>query len=66
MPKKLTIHLVLSTDGVCVSDSSTDSELWPVWLAIAEQPTKLRFNRKNTILSALFVDQKKTTVAVNN
>ena len=26
----ITINLVLSTAGVCVSDSLTESELWPV------------------------------------
>ena len=55
----ITINLVLSTDGVCVSDSSTESELWPVWLAIAHLPPKLRFSRKNICLASLFCGNKK-------
>ena len=55
----ITISLVLSTDGVCVSDSSTESELWPVWLAIAHLPPKLRFSRKNNCLASLICGNKK-------
>ena len=55
----ITINLVLSTDRVCVSDSITESELWPVWLAIAHLPPKLCFSRKNICLASLFCGNKK-------
>ena len=39
---------------VCVSDSSTENELWHVWLAIAHLPPKLRQMKKKFVLLHCF------------
>ena len=57
--EKITLHLVLSTDGVSLSNSSSKGQLWPVWLAIAQLPPTLRFSRKNIALAALYSGSEK-------
>ena len=56
--KELEIQLMLSTDGVSFVNS-TNTSLWPFWLAIANLPPKLRMAQKNICLAALFVGQSK-------
>ncbi len=53
--EKLKISLILSSDGVNITGSSTQHELWPISLSITQLPPKLRFSQKNLALAALFV-----------
>ena len=49
------ISLTLFADGVNIRKSTHRRELWPVWLQISDLPPKLRMERKNFVLGALFV-----------
>ena len=54
----LKVQLIFSTDGVSIVNSSNTS-LWPFWLAVANLPPKLRMAQKNISLASLFVGNSK-------
>ena len=47
--------LVLSTDGVILSKSTTQNDGWPIWLGVAQLPPILKFAAANITLAGLFV-----------
>ena len=48
------IQLLMSSDGVSITKSSTKKNIWPIWLALAQLPPILRMSVKN-ILAGLYV-----------
>ena len=51
--RTLTISLIMNSDGVRFIKSSP-KHLWPVWLALANLPPKMRCAFKNIVLAALW------------
>ena len=51
--KELTISLIMNSDGVRIIKSSP-KHLWPVWLALADLPPKLRCSYNNIVLATLW------------
>ena len=48
----LDVFLILNSDGVKIMRSASKS-IWPVWLAIANLPPKLRSSFENIVLASL-------------
>lgn len=57
--KTACFHLVVNADGVSVAKSRPDFHVWPVWIAIAELPPKLRSMKVNLILASLWCGSEK-------
>ena len=54
----LNVFLILNSDGVKIMKSASKS-IWPVWLAIANLPPKLRSSFENIVLASLWLGDNK-------
>lgn len=52
-------HLVINTDGVNIVKSKSSLEFYPVWIALAELPPRLRQSYRNIVLAALWCGDDK-------
>ena len=53
---QLSVRLILNTDGANVCKSPATSA-WPLFIAVADLPPKIRQAFENIVLAALFVGQ---------
>ena len=51
----LPIDLILSTDGANFVQSSSNHQMYPIWLQIIQLPPILRMSKKNIALAALWI-----------
>ena len=49
------LNLLVFSDGVNIKKSTLRTELWPIWIQIADLPPSQRMSWSNIILAALFV-----------